>query len=329
MRRRAFITLLGGAASWPLAARAQNQAPAPTIGVLMPLSEQDSGSQVRQAAFEAALKTSGFLKDRNLEIEYRWLAARPDQLSGFLADLLRRRVSVIVTPGNSATALAAKAATTTIPVVFSVAADPVQIGLVASLNRPGGNVTGVSYVNSEISAKRLELLREMVGNVSLVAVLASSSTPGTISGLREVEVAANALGQKIEVIEVADSRGIAEAFATFAAHRAGAVFVTTGNLFNLERSELARLAAKYGIPASYSIRDYVEVGGLMSYGASLTDSYRLAGLYTGRILKGDRPADLPVQQSSKFDLVINLKTAKALGLTVPSALLAIADEVIE
>jgi putative ABC transport system substrate-binding protein len=330
MRRRDFIGMLGGAATfWPLAARAQQPAGVPRIGVLMPLAETDPEEQARQAAFEAGLKEAGYVKSQNVVIEFNWVAAQYDRLPGLTADLVRRQMAVIVTPGSAPAALAAKAATKTIPIVFSTTGDPVQMGLVASLNRPGGNMTGVSYLSGQLGAKRLELLREMVHRVDLVAVLVNPVSPAADADLRDVEAAARAIGQQIHVLKVDGSRDIEAAYAALVEQRAGAVLIVSSNLFSVERDLLIKLAARHAVPTIYTSRDYVEGGGLMSYGASLRDAHRLVGIYTGRILKGEKPADLPVQQSTKIDLVINLKTAKALGLDIPPTLLARADEVIE
>jgi putative tryptophan/tyrosine transport system substrate-binding protein len=329
MRRREFLALLGAATVWPLAARAQQQAGAPRIGVLMPLAQGDPEGQSRQAAFEAGLKEAGYVKGQNVAIEFRWVAAQYDRLPALAADLVRRKVAVIVTPGSAPAALAAQAATKTIPVVFSTNGDPVQMGLVASLNRPGGNMTGVSYLNNELGAKRLELLREMLHRVELVAVLVNPVSPASESNMRDVEAAARAIGQQIRILKINRGSDIEAAFAGLVEQRAGAVMIVASNVFTVNRDLLVQLAARHAIPAIYSSREYVEGGGLMSYAASLTDAYRLVGIYTGRILKGEKPADLPVQQSTKIDLVINLKTAKALGLDIPPALLARADEVIE
>jgi putative tryptophan/tyrosine transport system substrate-binding protein len=330
LKRREFITLLGGAAAtWPLAARAQQPARVPRIGVLMPLAETDPEGQARQAAFEEGLRGAGYVKGQNVVIEFNWVAAQYDRLPALAANLVRGQMAVIVTPGSAPAALAAQAATKTIPIVFSTNGDPVRMGLVASLNRPGGNLTGVSYLNNELGAKRLELLREMVRSVDLVAVLMNPASPASETDMREVEAAARAVGQKIRVLRVDGGRDIETAFAALVEQRAGAVLVVASNVFSVGRDLLIKLAAQHAIPAIYTSREFVEGGGLMSYGASLTDAYRLVGLYTGRILKGEKPADLPVQQSTKIDLLINLKTAKALGLTVPPNLLAIADEVIE
>jgi putative ABC transport system substrate-binding protein len=330
MRRRDFVRLLcGAAAAWPLAALAQQAARVPTIGVLMPLTENDPESRTRRAAFEAALKEAGYVNGQNLTIDYRWVAAQYDRLPALAADLVRRQVDVIVTPGNLLAALAAKAATTTIPIVFSIAGDPIGQGLVASLNRPGGNVTGASYLNSELGAKRLGLLREMVPGVDRVGILVDPSTGSAEASARDVDAAAGELGLRSLAQKVTAQGEIERAFADLAAQRANALLVINGNLLTLARAQIIKLAERYALPAIYPSREYVEGGGLMSYAASLTEAYRLVGLYTGRILKGEKPADLPVQQSTKIELMINLKTARALGLAVPPLLLAIADEVIE
>jgi len=328
LRRREFMAALGLAA-WPFAGRAQQPARVPTIGVLMPLTETDPLQRQVGQVFEAALKEAGYVRGQNLAIEYRWVAAQFDRLPTLVDDLVRRQAAVIVTPGGFPAALAAKAATTTIPIVFSAPGNPVEIGLVASFNRPGGNVTGVNYLNNELGAKRLGLLREMVHGVDLVAVLFDPIHPDAQTALRDVEAAAGAIGQQILALKVAGSWDIDSAFAALAARRAGAVMIIAGASLSLARDQIVMLAAQHAVPAIYSSRDYVEAGGLMSYAASLADAFRLVGLYTARILKGERPADLPVQQSTKIELVINLKTAKALGLTIPPNLFAIADEVIE
>jgi putative ABC transport system substrate-binding protein len=330
MNRRDLITLLGSAAAWPVAARAQQPAGVPIIGVLMPLTESDPVGRERQAAFEAALKEAGYIKGENLAIEYRWVAVQFDRLPALAAELVSRRVAAIVTPGNSVSALAAKAATTTIPVVFSTGGDPVALGLVASLNRPGGNVTGATYLNSELSAKRLDLLREMVPGIDLVGVLVNPlGGSASEASARDVETAGSKIGLRTLIRKVSAESEIEPAFADLAAQRTKAVLVINTNLFTLARAQIIKFAERYAIPAIYPSREYVEGGGLISYAASLTEAYRLVGLYTGRVLRGERPADLPVQQSTKIDLMINLKTAKTLSLTIPPSLLAIADEVIE
>jgi putative ABC transport system substrate-binding protein len=330
IKRREFITLVGGAVVvWPLTARAQPLDRVQRIGVLMPLAESDPEGQARQAAFEKGLKEIGYVDGQNVTIDFRWVAAQYDRLPALAADLVRRQVDVIITPGSSSAALAAKAATTTIPIVFSTPGDPVRIGLVASLNRPGGNITGVSYLNSQLGTKRLELLRELVRRVDLVAVLVDPSQTPAEFDMRDVEVAAGSIRQQIRILKASSSRDIDAAFATLTEARAGALMVIPSTFFTSRRVQIITLAAQHAVPAIFASRDYVEGGGLMSYSASLRDAYRLVGTYAGRILKGEKPADLPVQQSTKIELVINLKTAKTLGVTIPESLLATADEVIE
>jgi putative ABC transport system substrate-binding protein len=323
MRRRQFITLLGGAAALPLAARAQ---PAmPVIGFLGTDSPDTNADTLR--AFHLGLKEAGYVEGDNVTILYRWAERHVDRLPGLAADLARR-VAVLATFGN-APALAAKAATTTVPIVFAVSEDPVSFGLVASLARPGGNLTGVNYLSAELAAKRLELLRELVPRAVKVAVLVDPAIPPTATTLRDVEVAARSMGLQIQVFNASNSAEINAAFATLARERPDALFVAPGFLFNSRRVQLTQLAAHHSVPATYSGRNYAEAGGLMSYGASLMDTCRQIGAYSGRILKGTKPADLPVVQSSKFELVINAETARMLGITVPPTLLATADEVIE
>ena len=328
MRRREFIAGLG-AAAWPVAARAQQPERVRRIGMLMPLAETDPEGHARQAEFEKGLKEIGYVNGQNVSIDFRWVAAQYDRLPALAADLVRRQVDVIITPGSTLAALAAKSATTTIPIVFSVAGDPVRAGLVASLNRPGGNITGVSYLNSQLGTKRLGLLRELVRPVDLVAVLVDPSQPPAELDMRDVEVAAGAIQQQIRLLKASTSRDIDAAFSTLTEERAGALMVISSSFFTSRRVQIVTLAAQHAVPTIFPSREYVEDGGLTSYSASLRDAYRLMGAYAGRILKGERPADLPVQQSTKIELVINLKTAKALGLTIPETLLATADQVIE
>jgi putative ABC transport system substrate-binding protein len=326
MTRREFITLLGGAgAAWPLAARAQQPA-MPVIGFLGVDSPDTNAARLR--AFHLGLKEASYVEGDNVSILYRWAEGHLDRLPGLAADLARRRVAVLATFGN-APALAAKAATTTVPIVFAVSEDPVSFGLVASLARPGGNVTGFSYLTAELAAKRLELLRELVPGAAKVAVLADPAVPPTATTLREVEKAAGAMGLQTKIFNASSSGAINAAFATLARERSDALFVGGGFLFNSRRVQLVNLASRYLIPAIYSGRQWTEAGGLMSYGANTLDVQRQLGVYTGRILKGAKPADLPVVQASKFELVINAETARMLGLTVPPTLLATADEVIE
>jgi putative ABC transport system substrate-binding protein len=327
MKRRAFITLLGGAAvSWPLAARAQQPA-MPVIGFLNSTSPDSYADNLR--AFRQGLKGSGYVEGENVAIEFRWAENQIDRLPELAAELVRRRVAVIVSIGSPASASAAKA-TTTIPIVFTVPEDPVRLGLVASLARPGGNLTGVNFFAVELAAKRLELLRELVPAAARVAVLLNPSE-ATIAAanLRDVETAARAMGLQIHVLNASTSREIDAAFEILARQRPDALFISSGPFFTNRRVQLAHLTTRHAIPAIHGSRQYVEVGGLMSYGASQTDANRQAGVYAGRILKGAKPADLPVVQASKFELVINAQTARMLGLTVPPTLLSTADEVIE
>jgi putative tryptophan/tyrosine transport system substrate-binding protein len=327
MRRREFITLLGGAAAaWPLAAHAQQPA-MPVIGFLHPTSPDTFTEPLR--GFRQGLKESGFVESETVAIEYRWADNQTDRLPALAAELVRRRVAVIATFAPPA-ALAAKAATTTIPIVFNSGDDPVRLGLVASLARPGGNLTGINFLVGELAAKRLELLRELVPGATRVALLLDPSAGQiTETTLRDVEAAAGAKGLQIQVLNVQTSREINAAIASFGRERPDALFLGPGPFFTSRRVQLALLAALHRVPAIYPLRQFAEAGGLMSYGASVTDAYRQVGVYAGRILKGAKPADLPVVQATKFELVINAETARMLGITIPQALLAVADEVIE
>ena len=327
MKRREFVTLLGGAATWPLAARAQ-QAAMPVIGFLNPTSPEVNAG--RLSAFRRGLKETGYVEGENLAIVYRWAEVHYDRLPALAADLVRRKVAVIAATGSIASALAARAATTTIPVVFMVAEDPVSLGLVASLAQPDGNLTGINFFNAELVAKRLEVLRELVPTAIRVAVLVNpADATNAESALRDVNVAGRAMGLQIQVLNASTSGEINAAFATFVRERPDALFVAGDTFFNSRRVQLANLASRHAIPAAYPGRDFVEAGGLMSYGSNITDAFHQIGVYTGRILKGAKPADLPVVQASKFELVINAETARMLGLNVPPTLLATADEVIE
>jgi putative ABC transport system substrate-binding protein len=311
---------------WPHAVRAQQRA-LPVIGFLSPTSSDSNPERLR--AFRQAVKDAGSVEGENAAIIYRWAENQIDRLPALAADLVRRKVAVIVAIQGTASVLAAKAATTTIPIVFAVTEDPVRLGLVASLARPAGNLTGINFFNTELTAKRLELLREVVPKATRMAALINPANPNAESTVRDLEAAARAMGLQIQVLNASTSREIDAAFATIAHERPDALFVSGDPFFNSRRSQLALLAARHAVPASYSSRDYAEYGGLMSYGANTTDAFRQVGVYAGRILKGAKLADLPVMQSSKFELVINAQTARMLDLAVPPALLATADEVIE
>ena len=325
LKRREFITLLGGAAAvWPRAVGAQQPA-MPVIGLLDQRSPDALADRLR--GFRQGLKDAGFVEGQNAAIEYRWAENQLDRLPELAADLVRRQVAVIVAPAGLAPALAAKAATKTIPIVFVIADDPVRLGLVASLARPGGNLTGINFLSGELTAKRLELLRELMPSATRVAVLVNPANAENPE--REVETAARSIGLQIQTLNASTIREINAAFATFVRERPDAVFVGLDPFFNSRRIQLVQLAARYAIPASYPARDFAEAGGLMSYGADIADAWRQAGSYAGRILKGAKAADLPVVQSSKFELVFNVQTATMLGLTVPDKLLVAADEVIE
>src|SRR5215471_15604848 len=327
MKRRNFITLLGGAVAWPITVRAQQSA-MPVVGFVSGRSTESS--EHFGGVFRKALNEGGYVEGQNVMVKYHWLDGQYDRLPALMAELVRSRVAVIVTPGFGAGALAAKAATTTIPIVFGVAEDPVKLGLVASLARPGGNATGINFLLTELAAKRLELLREMVPAAKQLAVLVNpAQATNTESTLQEVQGGAQAMGVQIRVINVGSTSEIDAAFAGFEHERPDALFVGSGTLFTGRRVHLTQWAAHHRIPASYAGREYVEAGGLMSYGSNTGDALRQCGTYVGRILKGVKPADLPVVQSSKFELIINAQTARILGLEVPPTLLARADEVIE
>ena len=327
MQRRKFITLLGGAAvAWPLAARAQQPA-MPVIGFLTVRAPGDAPQLL--AAFVQGLKETGYVEGQNVAIEYRFAGNRIERLPSIVADLVQRKVNVIAATSNPA-ALAAKAATTTIPIVFETGADPVRLGLVASLNRPGGNVTGVTQTNEEIAPKRLQLLHELVPTASVLALLVNPAEPSIAEIItNEMQAAARTIGVELHVLNVSTERDFDGAFAKVIQLRAGGLVIGNGPFFISHAEQLAALALHHAVPAVFELHEFAAAGGLMSYGGSLTDSYRLAGIYTGRILKGDKPADLPVQQVTKVEMIINLKTAKALGLNVPNTLIGRADEIIE
>jgi ABC-type uncharacterized transport system substrate-binding protein len=324
--RREFVTLLGGAAAWPLAARAQQPA-MPVIGFLRPGSPEPNAHLV--SAFRKGLGETGYVEGRNVSVEYRWAHNDDDRLPELAADLVRLRVSVIITPGSTAAAAAAKSATTTIPIVFSGGGDPVQTGLVASLNRPGGNVTGVSSMAGELGGKRLGLLQELVPRAARFAALANPNNPFARAFFTDVQTAAAAIGRQVEVFTASTSHDIHTAFAMLVERRADALLVVPDPLFVSRRVQLTTLAARHAVPAIYPFREDAEAGGLVSYGPSNTDLVRQAGIYTGRVLKGEKPADMPILRATRFDFIINLTTAKVLGLEVSAALLARADEVIE
>jgi putative ABC transport system substrate-binding protein len=327
MRRREFITLIGGAAAWPLSARAQRQPAMPVIGFLHPGSPEANAKFV--AGFRKGLGESGYIEGRNVAIEYRWAHAEHHRLPELAADLVNRSVTVIATPGSVAAALAAKTATATNPIVFMIGADPVQAGLVASLNRPGGNVTGVAGMNSGLGAKQLGLLHELLHRAARFAVLVNPGNPQSQSVITEVQAAASAIQRPLEILSARTNRDITTTFADAVQKRADALLISPDPLFANRLVQLATLAARHAMPAIYALREFAEVGGLMSYGSNFTDLFRQAGNYTGRVLNGEKPADLPILQATKFEFVINLQTAEALGLTVPPSLLATADEVIE
>ena len=328
LNRRGVIGLLGGAAAaWPSAARAQQPAK-PVIGFLDPRSPEAMTDRLR--GFRQGLKEAGYVEDENVTIVYRWADNHVDRLSALAADLVGRKVAVIVASGGPGVAFAAKAATTTIPVLFLSAEDPVRMGLVASLARPGGNLTGINFLNRELASKQLELLRELVPGAKRFAALVNpANTEITEATLRDVKQVASATGLPMQFLNASTSQEIDSAFATFARERPDALFVGADPFLNSRRVQLSLLAARQGIPAIYSNREFAEVGGLLTYGSDIADAYRQVGMYAGRFLKGAKPTDLPVVQSTKLELVINHQTARILGLTVPTSLLATADEVIE
>jgi putative ABC transport system substrate-binding protein len=328
VKRREFITLLGGAAAaWPVAARAQQQPAMPVVGLLDSNSPDVHANLLR--SFRQGLNEIGYVEGRNLTIEYRWSDGQYDRVRELAADLVHRQVTVIAAIDGSPSALAAKAATNTIPVIFRIGADPIALGLVNSLNRPGANITGVTSLTVEVGPKRLEVLHQLVPTAPIMALLLNPTSPFAETLTRDVEAAARTLGQRIHVLNASTDTDLSSAFAHLVQLRVGGLVIGADVFFNTRSKQLAELTVRHAIPAVYQYREFVEAGGLMSYGGSLEDSYHLAGIYTGRILKGEKPADLPVQQSTRVELFINLKTAKALGISVPATLLARADEVIE
>jgi putative tryptophan/tyrosine transport system substrate-binding protein len=327
MRRREFIRgIAGSAAAWPLAARAQ-QSVMPVIGFISSRSQKESTTVVD--AFRQGLRDLGYVEGQNVAVEYEWADGQLDRLPTIAAHLLNRRVAVIVAAGGDRPALAAKAATSTIPIIFTGSDFPVKVGLVDSLNRPGGNVTGASLFTSELETKKFALLRELMPKASLIAILVNPSNPSAESDVQDVQSAAASVGQRISLLKASSEREIDAAFEAVVAERADALLVAHDPIFLSRREQFVALAARHGTPAIYEFREFVLIGGLMSYGSRITENYQLAGKYAGRILKGEKPADLPVQQPTKFELAINLKTAKSLGLEIPATLLARADEVIE
>jgi putative ABC transport system substrate-binding protein len=328
MRRREFITLLGGAAAtWPLTARAQQPGKLPVIGYLGPESPAVFASRVR--AFRQGLGETGYAEGRNVAIEFRWAEGQHNRLPALAADLVARQAAVIVAPGGAPGGLAAKSATTTIPIVFEMGADPVAIGLVDNLNRPGGNLTGVSSLNVQVTPKRLEILYEVVPAAAEIAVLVNPTSPTTDSQLRNLQAAARALGLQLHVLHASTERDFDAVFATLLQLRAGGLVVASDGFFATHSEQLAALTVRHAVPAIHQSRDFAMAGGLMSYAGSFLESHRQAGVYTGRILKGDKPADLAVQRVTKVELFINLKAAKNLGVTFPLSLLGRADQLIE
>jgi putative ABC transport system substrate-binding protein len=326
VKRRAFITLLGGAAAWPLAARAQQSA-TPVIGVVRIATRGQSPHL--EDAFRQGLMQADYIENQNVAIEWRWAEGRYERLPDMLAELVGRRVAAIAVPGAAASALAAKAATQTIPIVFMMGGDPVEFGLVASLARPGGNITGVAMLQAPVVAKRLDLLHQVIPTALMIGLLTNPTNPFGEAERREVETAVRTLGLELHVADAKDQDEIDASFQNLIAQGARAIVIGADAVYFNQRKQIAALAARYAIPAIAQWSEYTTAGGLMSYGNNIPDAYRLTGVYVGRILKGEKPADLPVEQPTKFDLVINLKTAKALRLQIPPTLLALADEVIE
>jgi putative ABC transport system substrate-binding protein len=326
MRRRTFITLLGGAAAWPLVARAQQTA-MPVIGFLSSRSPEDSTHLI--PAFAAGLAEGGYVEGQNLAIEFRWARGRYDLLPAMAAELVGRQVAVLTTAGGEPSALAAKRVTSTIPIVFGIGGDPVRLGLVESFSRPGGNATGVTLLTNLMEPKRLGLLRELVPGAPLIGVLLNPNFAQAPVQLQQIEEAARSIDQRITVANVRTDEELEAAFVAFANERVGALLVAADPYFDTRREQIVEFAARYRLPAIYQFREYAVAGGLLSYGVSITDAYRQYGVYTARILKGAKPADLPVLQPTKFETVINLKTAKALGVKISDNLLSLADEVIE
>jgi putative ABC transport system substrate-binding protein len=328
MRRREFITLLGGAAAvWPLVAHAQ-QPPLPVIGFLS--SASPDLYAIRLRAFRQGLKEAGYVEGQNVAVEYRWAEGQNNRLPVLAAELVHRQVDVIVAGGGTPSAVAAKAATAIIPVVFAVGVDPVALGLVTSLNRPGGNLTGITNMNVEVGPKRLELLRELIPTATSIALLINPTSPNLAEPFtRAMKAAASTLGLQLQVLQASTEQDFYRVFADLAQSRANALVIMPDVFFDTKSEQLAALTLRHAVPAIFQFRPFVVAGGLMSYGSNETDNYRLLGTYTGRVLKGEKPADLPVVQSTKVELILNLKTAKALGLTVPLPLIGRADEVIE
>jgi len=327
MKRRRFLTVLGGAAAWPLAARAQQQPPVPVIGFLS--SRQPAESESDLAGFRRGLAQAGYLEHQNVAIEYRWAENRYDRLPALTADLVARQVAVIAALGGPVTALAVQSATRSIPFVFITGVDPVKLGLVTNFARPGGNATGVNMFITAVEAKRLGLLHELVGGTGPIAVVVNPNSPEVDNQLADVQTAGRAIGRELRILRASSEGEIESTFATIAGSNAQAVLVTADPFFNSQRARIVALAARGRLPAIYEVRSYAVVGGLMSYGPNLPDMYRQVGAYTGHILKGVKPADLPVIQPTALELVINIKTAKTLGLEIPATLLARTDEVIE